>query len=293
MLVFDSTVEKMDKLLSAVDEIGSPGLATVYAPVSDEFHEEPHDTSEGSSCVEAKEERMAFRSVCGGCRFSEPSCHCGMSTSDDDSSDDGSKCELILRLRQKFSEERERKKLAEESERKKLVEESKRKKLAEESIPNASLESEAMDEDCCPCGRVDLCDCMDSPSGIVSSSSDNSDEDACEEDKEGEVDEEHAGGYVEGEEEGDDKGEEEAGEKGEREAKSKRKESEIKPDSFGGAGPGVDFGRAARARQGITIEIVTVSSFPMLTREGDINKLRQRYLGLQESFRCWRMSSTR
>ena len=125
MLVFDDMSERMDELISAVDEIDSPGLVTVYAPVSDvsdEFHEEPHDTREGSSSVEAKEERRTSQFVCGSCRFAETSCHCGMSTSDDDSSDDGSECEFILRLRQKFAEERERKKL-EESEKKKLGEE--------------------------------------------------------------------------------------------------------------------------------------------------------------------------
>ncbi len=312
MLVFDGTAERMDKLASAIDEIDSPGLVTVYAPVSDvseEFHEEPRDTREGSSCVEAKEERMTSQFVCGSCRFAETSCHCGMSTSDDDSSDDGSECEFILRLRQKFAEERERKKLEEsekkklaeerekleESERKKLaeerkkLEESERKRLAVESASGAFLESEEMDEDCCPCGRV-LCDCMDSPSDIVTSSSDDSDDDACEEDNNAELAEGHVVEGGEGEEDGDDQedgdddgyGDDEEEEEGEKEAKSQEKESPIRPDAIGGAGPGVDFGRAARLRQGRNIRIVSVSSFPRLVREGDIHKLRQRFLGLRD-----------
>ena len=224
MLVFDGTAVRMDELSNTVDEVGSLSLAAVYAPVRDEFHEETPSTLEVSGCVEAKEERKAFNSVCEGCRFLAPSCHCGMSTSDD-SSDDDSECEVITRLREKYALERER---AAESQMKERVDEntmdvaeSEMKEHVDENAMDALLFSKEVDGDCCSCGVGYPIDCMDSPSDVVTSSSDGSDVEACEVGNEAKLEEEHAAG----DEEGDDKEEEVAGEKCKKEAKrEKRKE---------------------------------------------------------------------
>ena len=259
MLVFDGTVVKMDELRNVVDDVGSLGLAAVYAPVRDEFHEETPRTLEVSGCAEAKEERKVLNSVCEGCRFPQTSCHCGMSTSD--STDDDAECVLLTRIREMYARKREN-----------VVEKSEMKERVNESAMNvvASEMKEPVDESAMEVAASEMKEhVVEEGEGAEADGDEDEEVDDDEEDGDDDGDNEDDADETDG----DDEEGEEISEEGEGEARNK--ESTVRFDALCGAGPGSDGDSAAP-------RIVSVSSFPMRARDGDIYKLRQRFLELKE-----------